>query len=673
MKISEVRMYGVAHFAKEQRVELSTSPNKPITILHGENGAGKTSVLNCILWCLTGRLSLAWVARWGGSPTDFINKDIDEPEKDRFVEVRFEYEGAEYRAHRVASLQALEGDFNLYRRTAGTWDAFLNSSTAIMRNILPPGVAPYFIFDGEGFQQHRQEAGSTLAAVKTILGFDHVESACDRIGECLELAEKELNRLEQKAIKDDKKRRQFERATAQIDELKTKMSSKREEAKEVSEKLELAQEKISQTNDRLLSARYSEEANEKRNLTSHQLALSSYSSDKVKLISKYYRSVFGRVPLESGLSVIEAGRKKGVIPGKYSKQFIEDLKSEGTCMCGRPLGPTEINVLEEKSEAGFSDAFNNKLTEASACSKDDKRQEHEFTLELSKIHAGINDAQRQKATCEARLRELNEEIDVLLATKKEEEEWRNLERVCENKLLRINEDLTTCENDLAEAKRIRDASSGGAGDSDLGARSALKAEIQVLDELAKFAKGTLKAEFASAHSALQEKMKLAISGTNIPYGVRLTENFQFSFVDAHGGRRGGSTGEAKTLEYCYLCSLIELLKEKSKKTEGLLGSGSLIPLVLDAPFSELGQTHISYISDMLFEVSDQLVVLTFNKDWENFAPLCEGKIGTEYVVVKNVVGKSEGKLGEFFLHQGEKVPAVEYGADVSHTSFKRLL
>ena len=44
-----------------------------------------------------------------------------------------------------------------------------------MTNILPASIARYFIFDGEGFQAKGLGDYSVSTAVKTILGFDHVE------------------------------------------------------------------------------------------------------------------------------------------------------------------------------------------------------------------------------------------------------------------------------------------------------------------------------------------------------------------------------------------------------------------------------------------------------------------------------------------------------------------
>jgi DNA sulfur modification protein DndD len=41
-------------FYGEQSIELSTDPARNVTLIHSENGVGKTTLLNALLWCFYG-------------------------------------------------------------------------------------------------------------------------------------------------------------------------------------------------------------------------------------------------------------------------------------------------------------------------------------------------------------------------------------------------------------------------------------------------------------------------------------------------------------------------------------------------------------------------------------------------------------------------------------------
>ena len=55
LKISSVTIKNFRTFYGEKKpLELSTDPKKPVTVIHGKNGKGKTSLINSIHWCIYG-------------------------------------------------------------------------------------------------------------------------------------------------------------------------------------------------------------------------------------------------------------------------------------------------------------------------------------------------------------------------------------------------------------------------------------------------------------------------------------------------------------------------------------------------------------------------------------------------------------------------------------------
>lgn len=672
MRIHKATIFGVANFAKKQSFEFSVDESRRITVLHGENGAGKTSALNALLWCLTGQLSPAWLKRHGGQPDGFINSNLDLENVRPFVEVEFEFEGDLFRATRKALATKLEGEFSLKRLTQGVWDSYASRSSATMTNILPPGIARYFIFDGEGFQHSKVGDRGVISAVKTIFGFDHVEMAINHLELCLNQKTKDFHKVEGSRIKDEKRRIMYEQACNRTEELKKRKSDLFQLREGQQEELEVIRAQIEALNIARVNGLKREEREKEALCGKLKREIVSYQRERLRLVGAFYRPVFGRALFDQGLATIERFREKGVIPGKYSRQLIEDLKDAGVCICGRGIGEHEAAILEGKIRGGFTSEFQQRLNDASACQKDDVNVLDTFRQEHAKVMSGINDGAKSLKEAERRLMELQQELEDLGSFQEDLASYQNKEVRLKAQLSSIDQEITEVDNELEEAGMIR-KSFKPSGGRDKQREEVLQRELIVLEEILSFARRVLTDEFKKAHELIEREMNIFLARTNIPYSVRLDSGFNFYFVDAGGQSGYGSTGELKTLEYAFLCSLVRAVREKSVTSEGLLQPGSRIPLVLDAPFSELAETYVRYISDMLLSVADQLTVLMFNKDWKDFEAVCAEWIGHEYVLVKHITESGSGRAEEILEFRGQRVKCVQYDSDVDHTTVERIL
>jgi DNA sulfur modification protein DndD len=182
-KALEIENFGL--YAGRQCLNLQTERGRPIVLVGGTNGAGKTTILEAFTLCLHGRRALGpRVAqqRYEAHVRSRLHAGPNiEPATEGEVALLFEHvhsgQGCDYlvsrRWRRLASGRiretltiSVDGEEIDDLSEAGRQD-FLDS-------LLPPGLAGFFLFDGEEIQALADdENGEQLAdAVKRLLGLD---------------------------------------------------------------------------------------------------------------------------------------------------------------------------------------------------------------------------------------------------------------------------------------------------------------------------------------------------------------------------------------------------------------------------------------------------------------------------------------------------------------------
>jgi len=76
-----------------------------------------------------------------------------------------------------------------------------------------------------------------------------------------------------------------------------------------------------------------------------------------------------------------------------------------------------------------------------------------------------------------------------------------------------------------------------------------------------------------------------------------------------------SNGELIAINFVYIVSILELAKMRQQKEQGMSGILKL-PLVLDAPFSNLSNENTHLVANRLPEFAEQVIIFMLDKDWE---------------------------------------------------------
>ncbi len=194
MLIRKVVLENFGLFRGRNEIELApkgrNGRTRPVVLIGGKNGAGKTTVLEAIRLCLYGPLALG--NRTGGRQyEDYLRHRIHRDEAalvqldTAAVAMQFEYSdhGSRhlYDVEREWQLQNgghVESRLTVLRDGEPLDDLDADNADDFLRDLIPPGVSQLYFFDGEKIQELAETENDDLAlteAIRGLLGLDLVE------------------------------------------------------------------------------------------------------------------------------------------------------------------------------------------------------------------------------------------------------------------------------------------------------------------------------------------------------------------------------------------------------------------------------------------------------------------------------------------------------------------
>lgn len=248
MIITKLILHNFGVYAGENIFEFNNK--KPVVLIGGMNGRGKTTFLEAVLLALYGANSFAYneskYATYGQYLKAYTNQADGSLES--FVELEFKIENdtaERYLIRRQWSAKGMRTREKINVKKDGEENTFLTENWAMfVENILPSGLSNFFFFDGEKIAELAVENTNDQmkASIKSLLGIsvlDILENDISRIVSRVSKSsgnqkeEKELERL-------NEKKRHAEAELHDVDEKITELTEHIEEAKKRLERAKLA-------------------------------------------------------------------------------------------------------------------------------------------------------------------------------------------------------------------------------------------------------------------------------------------------------------------------------------------------------------------------------------------------------------------------------------------------
>jgi DNA sulfur modification protein DndD len=643
MKLEQIKLYNFRQFYQENILDFSIDSEKNVTLVHGENGVGKTTLLNAIMWCFFEKLTDDFE-----SPNELVcNQAIKEGVYKCRVEIRLLHEEKEYLVLR--SYDGRKTIFKIHEIIDYNHKEIPNPKS-LMNSILPKDMAGYFFFHGEGATTlSSKKSGSKFRkSIRDILGFTFAEKAIEDLESLKSKQTKKISQLQGISKK-------TERAINEKNKLEERIRNKKDGLVILEEKLLEAKREANLYDDKIRNSNHLVAIEKKRTLTQLEFDFKRLNSDlkrnlqnKQSLIQKYGWAIFGYKLANKGLDFIDEESLKGRIPSPYDETLVNDLIERKSCICGRALLE---NTEPYKNVKGLLETANTaiitqKLSKARSFAEKTKGQAKQFIDDIDSIEKQLTEIHKAIGVNTQRQAELEEELENLKDGDRVKT-WQGLSKQAKQARDKFNQNIGSTNREISTLDQEIRALNNDIfrGDGAPLAVGRIESYQNMIDEMISRCKQKLEDyESSSKRHIASSVNEILKQFSRKDYEVRLSSDYEFHLVRDDGKRVAKSKGENLLLNLSFISALINHANERSSASGEFLVSGTVAPFVIDAPFGELDETYKAATASFLPKNTDQLILFLSSSHWKGTVDhAIREKVGKEYILVSERMGKQGAK------------------------------
>jgi DNA sulfur modification protein DndD len=601
MRLHYLKLYNFRQFYGTTPKIAFAKGEKNITVLHANNGSGKTALLNAFIWTMFDSYTPGFQL-----PEQIVNKRaIREASPgdtvEAWVELKFSHSGSNYVIKRSQETVCIEDEPGWQNRATsnatlqkesgnGNWQSIDRVDDEIGR-VLPKDLHNYFFFDGERIERivrpNKKQQEEIKAAAKKLLGLEIVERGKNHLDKVRKKFEKDLQDTGDKELtlllkEKERLENQKQQLASDIEENEVEIEHNQARKKEIAKKL-LGHLEIKSIQER---RQFLENQKDIKNAD-----ITEYSKNLKQEISKHGYSVFIKKLISNFREQIDRMREKGELPAGIKKQFVEDLLEKHKCICGTDLiegHPAHENVKQWRQQAGLADV------EEKALSMGGELKSYEAALKsfpatLESLKTKIRNAHSNIAEFDLELDDISDKL-----RKFPKEEIAGLEKqldACEEKektlIIAIAEAKARAESIAKDIIKI---------DKDIGEKKLEEEKQNLLLRRGRACRDAYQRLSTMLilwdkrfRIDLEQKMQDLFSRMTLtPYLPQITESYGVVLKEEAGGRPldvAASQGENQILSLSFIGSIIEVVRIQRQQHDTLAGGvdASSYPVVMDSP------------------------------------------------------------------------------------------
>ncbi|HMH11241.1 MAG TPA: AAA family ATPase, partial [Candidatus Nitrosopolaris rasttigaisensis] len=613
MIFERIALVNFRQYFDRQRLEFAKDRQRKVTVIHGVNGAGKTSLLRAINWCLYGS---EYIDKVG----ELISKEaISRVEVSESVtmsvELSFLHDGDRYIVKRSlrgikmidANVQSdLPDEFTMVHMHEDGQSEQIKNPIGTINTILPSNIRSYFLFDGEQIDEFAKPESSKQVkhAIYHVFRLETLDNArksleavaTDYRRELKDISSGELGRI---ADEEQKARTELERSENEQQEAQEEKESVRRKMKDIEEQLG----KMKSTNE--LQDRHDRIIKDTKQRRKELEDVTSLIRD---ISTCTYFSIIPDT-VKNALLFLETKREKGGIPANIKQQFVRDLINQKQCICGRPLtencteyiqllsliNATPLDSLEDDvltlsaTLRMFEERANNQSTHLG---RQMKRRIELLNLILDLDTEADDVRYRLKASPLEEVSGLEKQRQLLQA---DMDNYTMTLGALNERIEKLNKYLVQLGKELLQAQK-NDRK-----------QKLLTTKLNLAQQGADAIKGDYQGHSNIIRQEVETKTKEIFRRLSWKDGyfqsIKIDKDFSLEIIDQYGkqARPDLSTGERQILSLSFITAMACIREEEA-------------PLIIDTPFGYLSTEHRSNVTKYLPDLCDQLVLLVTDEE-----------------------------------------------------------
>lgn len=620
MHFERLEVQNFASYYGDHSLDLGCHQDKPVTVVIGGNGYGKSSLFDALNWALYGDdYARQLPQKRSREIVDYVNERAvreaatDSREVEMSATLYFEHNGMHYyttqtlitRPTRSASgeIVAARADHMsaLYAITHGGNHKRLefNSATSILDEILPSNVRDYFLFDGDRIHQLSNPGSSQEVrdAIYRVVDLELISNAIQHLSQVATEHRRQAQRDSTDALKgvEDK----YSEARERESNLKQDLDGQRIEEQAIRSQIETLEAKLENLPDTSeLQTRRSERAARIR-MVEEQIELTTIEMRRLSGIAALNLAM---EPMKNAINELESSRKKGLIPRKVSQTLLKDLLKMHTCICGTDFrdGDSVYQGLMTRLRTEQERSSGEELIELQVQLDSALDQIRNATYQLEEKDKELSQSEEIRRALDIAIKEIDDELEKLpkenvAALTGELKQRRNALITVNRKQQYLEDRIAQCKVDINDLEKRR---------KELAAQQEKVKRSQDRERLAQRGADTLEemyGDFAEESRSGVEKLtkdefSLFMQSAG-GYQVELSSDYELQVLDSNGNRalQRLSMGQSQ----CLSLSFITAISRVSEKNP---------PVVIDMPFSRLDIEVHDEVSRRLPEITSQLIL-----------------------------------------------------------------
>lgn len=636
MLIKKLILHNFRQYIDTQEIAFSTDPDRNVTVLIGVNTSGKTTLVRAFEWILYNKNDF--------DDKNLLNKNVADSMQVGETQavwgtLTLEHNGKEYEITRKqvytctgSSIRpSISNATIMYLQPDGQTKTQIGSDfDSNIERILPRALSSYFFFGGErvGAISSREDIESS---VKGLMGLDvlynamaHLRTVINKLKKSMDFSgDQNAKNIQQKLDGANKKKQECE------DELTT-----------ITEQLEYYQSEkekyaaLLRANEETAAAQHRREQLE----TVIQGLENRIEKDKKELVSAFSRNSFAYFSLPLLKNVVtmldNASEETESVP-EMTAASIDYILKRKVCICGTCISEgsaAERNLLAEKAKQP-PESIGSLVRRYREQAMDYISSSDDYYASIESKFSTLRSDQRELGFRIDERSALDESLKGAKDVAALEKQYQDAEKRAkdfERQKSSLLESIGACKKDIANYEKALES---------YGKANAKNAKIALNIEYAQAVFDWVSEAYKSRESSVRAKLEEKVnSNFGLMYHgsrtITIDEKYRVKYIDVTTEE---SDGLKAVKSFAFVSGLVDLAKEalsSEKSKEADIGP-QYYPLVMDAPFSNVDETHIRNISKILPASAEQVIIAVMQKDWEPAAEIMNSVVGKSYRIEKD--------------------------------------